>query len=160
MSRPTVTEFKLPEAEHHRLDLLAEIFANDMAVAREHQRKAQEADQIARTKLTNAAERVLNETQADKLPEGKVPQGAQLKVDFNKRTISASWAAPQAVPAPRVLKPLKTEPTTPAKIEPVAETCPHSAPAGDTEWVQWAQQEIARIKAKADEAKHGETKPE
>ena len=88
MSQPTVLEFKLPESQHHVLELLREVFANDMSVAREHGRRAQEAERIARTKLTNAAERMLNESQADKLPEGKVPAGSQLQVDFDAKTIS------------------------------------------------------------------------
>ena len=105
MSRPVVTEFAVPESEHHRFDLLAEVFASDMAIARQHQARAQEADRIARTKLTQGCGRILTERLADKLEGGVLPQGGELTADFTKRTITLRVQPRAEVPKVPTIQP-------------------------------------------------------
>jgi len=104
MSRPTVLEFTVPESHHHTLELIGQVYAADQATTRAKQREAQQADQIARTKLSKAAERLLIETSKDKLPDGKIPEGTQIKVDFDKRTVSLQVPTPEQQPTVPVVK--------------------------------------------------------
>jgi hypothetical protein len=104
MARPTILEFVVPESHHHTLELLQQVFSTDRAQAQAKAREAQQAEQIARAKLSKGAERVLLETAKDKLPEGKVPEGAQIMVDFDAKTIGLQVPPAQEQPKPRLIK--------------------------------------------------------
>ena len=105
-----VLEFPLPETEHHRLELIREVFAVDMSHAERLYKQAKaisddgrKVETKARTKLAKACERALLDTRAI---EGKLPETCAVEADFERHTVrvffedekakAAAWDAYQA----------------------------------------------------------------
>lgn len=88
MAHADVLEFTVPEAHHHRLELIGQAFARDQADLQQLEAQLAQSRQQVGARLTGALQRLLVETVADKLPEGKVPPGAQLLADWKARTVS------------------------------------------------------------------------
>ena len=100
MAKADVQEFHIGEADHHRLELIQQAFARDQQELAALEAQLQEARQRAGGRLTYALHRLLMETCSDKLPGGRVPEGALLLADWKARTVSVRVppAQPQAMP--------------------------------------------------------------
>lgn len=119
MPRPSVLEFTVPESHHHTLELVAQVYATDVATAQAKQREAKQAEHVAQAKLTRSAERLLLETSKDKLPDGVVPPGSRINVDFDKRTIKVQTPEKQEPTPPRVIQGKKAKKGAQASTTPL-----------------------------------------
>lgn len=88
---PTVIEVSVPPSHHHTLELLQQVHEHAMAHAQAKAHEAQQAYQAAQDNLAWAAARMLVDTAKDRLPNGEIPKGSRVRVEFGAKLIAIEF---------------------------------------------------------------------